>query len=123
MAQSQTIPIHFDDCKTDEMFVQTEVAAEWANDTISLVDYLNKHIADKNLSQIAEGRILIGILIYPDGKPCCHTFGNLTKLDLSPAIFKEAIDRMPYWLPAKHNGTEVAFLKNQVFTIRNGKFL
>ena len=119
----QTIPVNFKNCKTDQMFLNADIEPKWNCDTIGMIDFMNKYIMDENLSKIEEGKILVGILIYPDGKTCCHSFGNFTKVELNPEIIKEVVNEMPNWLPVKQNGKEVTYLKNQVFTIRKGKFV
>jgi len=122
MAISQIKPVNFNDCRIDEMFVQAEKVPIWSCDSISLIDYMNKFIDDKNLEQIVDGKIFLGIIIYPDGMTCCKSFANLTKIELDANKFKEVIDRMPKWAPAIQNGKKITFMKNQVFTIRKGKF-
>jgi len=119
----RTIPVNFKDCKTDQMFVKADTEPKWNCDSIGMIEFMNKYIIDENLNKIEEGRILVGILIYPDGKTCCHSFGNFTKAELNPEIIKEVINRMPNWFPAKQNEKEITFLKNQLFTIRKGKFI
>ena len=123
IATCQIIPVNFKDCKTDKMFVRAETEPKWNCDTISLVDYLNKYLQVKNIEKIENGKILIGILIYPDGKTCCHSFTNMTKTVLDEEKFKEIVNKMPSWTPAKQNGKEITFLKQQLLSIRNGKFI
>lgn len=123
VATCQIIPTNFIDCKTDQMFVSAEIVPKWNCDTLSLVDYMNKFLQEKNIDKVETGKILIGILIYPDGKTCCHSFTNLTKTVLDAEKFKEIVNKMPNWTPAKQNGKEITFLKQQLLSIRNGKFI
>jgi hypothetical protein len=88
-----------------------------------MIDFMNRYVMDENLNNIEDGKILIGILIYPDGKTCCHSFGNFTKTELNPEKIKEVINKMPNWIPAKQNEKEITYLKNQIFTIKKGKFV
>lgn len=117
----QVVPVNFKDCKVEQMFVSADTEPKWKCDTISMIAFMNKHIEEKTLDKIENGRILIGILIYPDGKTCCHSFVNLTKVDLKAEAFKEVVNKMPDWTPAKQNGKEITYLKQQLFIIRNGK--
>ena len=119
----QIIPVNFKDCKTDKMFVTAQTEPKWNCDTISLVDYMNKYLQEKNIQKIENGKILIGILIYPDGKTCCHSFINMTKTVLDAEKFKEIVNKMPNWTPAKQDGKEISYLKQQLLSIRNGKFI
>ncbi len=123
IAHCQIKPINFNDCNVDQMFVQSEVEPQWNCDSIGMLDFLNKYVVDKNLSQVTDGKIYIGIIIYADGKPCCSSFGNLTKVDLNPDAYKDAVDKMPKWTPALQRGQKIVFLKNQIFFIKNGKFV
>lgn len=123
ISNCQFKPINFTDCKTDQMFVQAEVEPKWNNDTIGLIDYLNKFISDKNIQQVENGIIVIGILIYPDGKTCCHSFSNMTKVELDAEIYREVINKMPNWTAAIQNEEKITFLKQQVLKIKNGKFI
>ena len=123
IATCQSIPVNFKDCKTDQMFVSAEIVPKWNCDTLSLVDYMNKFLQEKNIEKIENGKILIGILIYPDGKTCCYSFTNLTKTVLDAEKFKEIVNKMPNWTPAKQNGKVITFLKQQLLSIRNGKFI
>lgn len=123
IAACQSIPVNFKDCPVDQMFVTAETEPEWNCDTISMVDYMNKFLQEKNIEKIENGKIIIGILIYPDGKTCCHSFTNLTKTVLNAEKFKEIVNKMPNWIPAKQNGKEITYLKLQLLSIRNGKFI
>ena len=123
IATCQVGPVNFKDCKIDQMFVSADIQPKWNCDTIGMVDFMNKFIEEKNLEKIEDGKILIGILIYPDGKTCCHSFGNFTKVVIAADKIKEVVNKMPNWTPAKQNGKEITFLKQQIFTIKNGKFI
>jgi len=122
IATCQIVPINFKDCKTDKMFVSADTEPRWNCDSIGMVDFMNKFIEEKNIEKIEEGKILIGILIYPDGKTCCYSFANLTKTTLDAEKFKNIVNKMPNWTSAKQNGKEITYLKQQLFLIRNGKF-
>jgi hypothetical protein len=121
--QIQIKPTNFNDCKVDHMFVVADTVPTWNYNTIGMVDYMNKYFDDKNLKKVENGMIMIGILILPDGKTCCYTFGNLTKVELNAGKIKEVINNMPNWTPAIQNGQKVTFLKNEIFKIKNGKFI
>ncbi|MDR3653948.1 MAG: hypothetical protein P4L34_13380 [Paludibacter sp.] len=119
---SQIKPVNFNDCTVDKMFVQAETNPTWKCDSVTMIDYMNKHVIDKELATIIQGRVIVGIMIYENGKTCCHDFFNLTKSDLNPLAFKEAVNNMPNWAPALQSGKPITFLKPQVFYIKNGKF-
>lgn len=123
LAFCQISPVNFKDCTANEFFVNADTQPVWGCDSIGMIDYMNQSVIDGNLGKIEYGKILVGILIYSDGKTCCSSFGNFTKTELNAEKFKEAIDKMPNWLPAKQNGKEIAFLKNQIFVVRQGKFV
>ena len=119
----QVKPINFDDCKTDIMFVSAEIQPQW-NDSLSIPNYLN-HYFDKHsfiLNKDINGKIVLGIMIYDDGKTCCSTFFNLTKSQLNPEQFRKAVNEMHKWVPAKQNGKAIIFLKNQIVEIKDGSF-
>ena len=120
---AQIKPVNFDDCKPDKMFVQAEKEPKWKCDSISIVDFMNKYLNDKELQNVIQGRVIVGILINEDGKTCCMSIFNLTKSDLNPIAFKEVVNKMPNWTPALQNGKPVTFLKPQVFYIQDGKFI
>jgi hypothetical protein len=119
---SQIKPVNFSDCKPDKMFVQADSVPTWKCDSITIIDFMNKNVNDKELGNVIQGRIIIGILIHQDGKTCCMSFFNLTKVDLNPLALKEAINKMPNWSPGLEKGKPITFLKQQVFYIKNGKF-
>ena len=118
---SQIKPVNFNDCNPDKMFVQAETIPTWKCDSISIIDYMNKCLNSKELGNVIQGRIIVGILIHEDGKTCCMSLFNLTKSDLNPLAFKDAVNKMPDWNPAIQNGKPVPFLKQQVFYIEHGK--
>jgi hypothetical protein len=122
-ANSQTKPINFTDCEIEQMFVSADTEPKWSCDSIEMVDFMNKYIKDENLNLVNEGKIIIGILIYPDGKTCCFSFANLTKIELNVNNFKKVINKMPNWSPGIQKGEKITFLKQQVFKIQNGEFI
>ncbi len=121
--QSQNKTINFKECKFDGVFVQAQVEPKWNSNTMSLIEYMNKNIVDKNLERIKNGRIILGIVVYEQGKTCCHTFINLTDQELDPVIYKEAVNKMPDWIPGLQGGQKIPFCKMQMLKIKNGKFV
>lgn len=120
---SQIKPVNFNDCKPEKMFVEAEKAPTWKCDSMSIVEFMNYNLNDKELKNVIQGRVIVGILINENGKTCCMSFFNLTKSDLNPLAFKEVVNKMPNWTPAFQNGKPVTFLKPQVFYIQDGKFI
>jgi len=117
---SQT-PVNFDDCEYDMFFVSAEEKPQWRIDSKTLEDYFNNKIADNESIKSVEGKVILGILILKDGKTCCHSFTDLTTSNLDPKIFKEIVDEMPDWIPAKQNGKNIIFLNNLMIEIKDGK--
>ncbi len=125
-AQDNTLdlkPVIFGDCDANGMLVQPEKAPQWKADTLGVENYLNKQIKDKNLRKAKKGKVVIVIIIMPNGKACCSSFLNLTDRDLNPYAFKEAVNAMPDWTPAQQAGKEVKSHKMVVLDIENGKFI
>jgi len=120
---SQVKPVNFKECKYDMLFVSAEVQPQW-KDSLSLVTYLN-HYFEKHSFQLnkeVNGKIVLGIIIYEDGHTCCESFFNLTNIHLDPEHFKNAVNEMPKWIPAKQHDKETIFLKNQIIEIKGGIF-
>ena len=120
---AQIKPVNFNDCKVDRMFVSAETEPKWNCDSVGMIDFMNKYLNDKELSHVNQGRIIVGILIYEDGKTCCKSFFNLASSALSSEAIKDAVNRMPNWIPALQNGKPITFLKQHVFLIKDGKFV
>jgi hypothetical protein len=123
IANCQIKTINFIECKVDQMVLQAEIEPQWNCDTVGMLDFLNKYVVDKNLSKVTDGKIFIEIIIHADGKPCCSSFANLTKVELNPDAYKDAVNKMPNWTPAIQKGQKINFAKNQIFYIKNGKFV
>ncbi len=121
---SQVKPVNFDGCKYDMFFVTADAQPAWKADSLNLASWLNRYFSrqPEKIPVEANGRIILGILIYEDGHTCCHSFIDLTKNKLDPQIFPKAVFLMPRWEPATQNGKPVIFLKNLVLEIKDGLF-
>ncbi len=121
---SQVKPVNFDGCKYDMFFVTADAQPAWKADSLDLSSWLNRYFSQQSekIPAEANGRIILGVIIYEDGRTCCHSFIDLTKNKLNPDIFPRAVFLMPKWEPAKQNGKPVIFLKNLVLEIKDGLF-
>ncbi|WP_243348837.1 hypothetical protein [Parabacteroides sp. FAFU027] len=119
----QNKPVNFNECNFDGVFMQAQVEPQWNSKKMSLIEYLNKTIIDKNLERVKNGRIILGIIVNEQGKTCCHSFLNLTDKELDPAIYKDAVNKMPDWTPGKQSGYAIPFCKTVLLNIRNGRFV
>lgn len=120
----QITPVNFNDCKYDMFFVSAETSPGWNNDTLSVPDYFNNYFSANSikLENTTDGKIILGIIIFEDGKTCCHSFFNVTNKELDPEIFKDAVNSMPDWKPAIQKGKEIIFLNNLVIKVQKGVF-
>ena len=118
---AQNIPVNFDDCEYEMFFVTADQSPEWNSKDQTLFDYLNKSLKDYKELKNANGKIILGILIYENGKTCCHSFTNMTDKDLSRKKFKKVVNEMPDWKPGKQKDKSIIFLYHAVLNIKNGK--
>lgn len=118
---AQTIPVNFDDCEYEMFFVTADESPKWNNNDTTIFDYLNKELKDYKELKKANGKIILGILIYENGKTCCHSFTNMTDKELSPEKFKKIVNNMPDWKPGKQKDSPVIFLYHAVLNVRKGK--
>jgi hypothetical protein len=119
----QVKPVNFKECKYEMFFVTAETQPQW-KDSLSLIKYFNQYFEKHliNLNKDVNGKIVLGIIIYEDGHTCCESFFDLTKNKLNSEQFKNAVNEMPKWLPAKQHDKEIIFLKNQIIEIKEGVF-
>lgn len=117
-------PVIFGDCEMTGLVRDVEKDAEWKSETVSITDYLTKNIKDKEFKKVKKGKVVIGIIVLPNGKPCCATFMNLTNREIDPYAIKNAVNIMPDWTPAQQGGKEVKTLKMLVFDVaKKGKLV
>lgn len=118
---AQPVPVNFNDCEYEMFFAIADQPPEWNKPEQNIYDYLNERLNDYTIFRNAQGKIALGILIYENGKPCCHSFTNMTDWELEPEIFKNIVNDMPEWKPGKHQQKPIVFLYHILFTVRNGK--
>jgi len=117
-------PIKFGDCEMSDISTKPEKAPAWKSQSESIADYLNKNIKDKQLKKAKKGKVVIAVIILPNGKPCCSSFLNLTNRELNPYAFKDAVNGMPDWTPAMQEGKEVKSIKMIVLDVqKKGKLV
>lgn len=104
-------PVYFGDCEMTGHTREVEKEAAWKNESVSIVDYLKKNIKDKQFKKVKKGKVILAIIVLPNGKPCCAFFYNLTDRELDPYAFKNAVNTMPDWTPAQQGGKDVKSLK------------
>jgi len=117
------VPVNFNDCNYDMFFVSADTKPMWNVDTLSQEDYFNNYFADIDEIKGINGKVILGIIIFETGKTCCHSFTDMTKSNLNPEIFKDAVNDMADWVPAKQQDKEIVFLLHLVLDIENGKFI
>ena len=95
----------------------------WNFSETKLVDYLNNY-CKKELIDLkgANGKILVGIIIYETGTVCCNSFTNMTGTEISQDDIKKIFNEMPKWKPGKHNSKEMIVLKYLIFELKGGEF-
>jgi hypothetical protein len=104
-------------------FVTARTTPEWKEINMNLTTYLTKKLQNYNTFKNVNGKILLGILIFENGKTCCHSFTNMTGTDLDPEVFKKIVNEMPDWKPAKQDGKPIIFLKHLVINIKDGEII
>ena len=123
-AFSQNAPINFNECQYDMFFIQVEEQPQWGLSDTTIVDYFNYYFENEKINlQSANGKMLIGIIIYENGRPCIHSFMNMTSVKIQTDGLKKLIYEMPNWLPGKQNGQPVIVLKNLLLEFKEGKLL
>ena len=118
------IPIeNFNDCGEKSFFATAQEKPQFDNSGQNVYDYLNQQFSEAKLFENVSGKVLIGILVFDNGKTCCKSFGNMTGKEINSKKVKEIIDEMPDWKPAVQNGEPVNFLYNLMLTFENGKII
>ena len=121
-ASTQTLPTRFKNCIVGEMyFLTAEVTPEWQEGNKDLITYLNEKLEEYQDLKKANGKVIIEIIIYENGKTCCASFSNMTNTFLNPEVFKEIVNDMPHWKAARQRGKPVVFLKQLVLNINKGE--
>ena len=118
---AQNIPVNFNDCEYEMFLVTADQSPEWNNKNQTLFDYLNENLKDYKELENANGKIILGIIIYENGKTCCHSFTNMTDKDLSPEKFKKIVNNMPDWKSGKQKDKPIIFLYHAILNVKNGK--
>ena len=90
----------------------------WKSESGSISDYLKKTIKDKQFKKVKKGKVILLIIVLPNGRPCCVSFINLTDRELDPYAFKNAVNAMPDWTPAQQGGKDVKALKMLAFDVK-----
>ena len=120
--KGQFQPINFP-CPYEKFFINVEEPPVWNSSETKLVDYLNNY-CKKELIDLkgANGKILVGIIIYETGTVCCNSFTNMTGTELSSVDIQKIFNEMPKWKPGKHNGKEKIVLKYLILELKAGEF-
>ncbi len=116
-------PLNFTECKADPFFVSADQKPAWADSTMTLKDYFFNYFKDQNFLGKSSGKIMLGILISESGQPCCRSFSDIGKTGIDPQEFKNAINKMPLWKPAKQTNSSVAFLYQTILEIKKGQIV
>ena len=120
-AQDVFMPVNFDDCGNAEFFIEAEKKPEWMNTAMSLSDYLNHALENnKDIKNVKNGKLFLGIFIGKDGIVKAKSFTNLTKVKLDPQVFRKIMNDMPKWKPAEQKDQKVNFVLSLPFSIKNG---
>ena len=120
--KGQFQPINFT-CPYEKFFINVEEPPVWNSSETKLVDYLNNY-CKKELIDLkgANGKILVGVIIYETGTVCCNSFTNMTGTELSSVDIQKIFNEMPKWKPGKHNGKEKIVLKYLILELKAGEF-
>jgi hypothetical protein len=115
--------ITFDDCKNVKYLENADNKPIW-KDKLKISQYFNKYFKrySIHLQKETNGSVYLGIIIFKNGNTCCHTFLNLTNINLDSEVFKMAVNKMPKWKPARQNGKRITYLISQIIRIDNGIF-
>ena len=120
---SQNLPVNFNDCKTDLFFTVVDQKPSFNNDSLTISDYFNQYFIETKSIKNFSGKVFLGILIFEDGKPCCKSFINMSQEDIKPELFREAVNNMPLWTPAKQTNKAVPFLMQLPLNFKNGQVI
>jgi len=121
---AQNIPVNFNNCEYDHFSVTADNKPEWNNTDTTLVCYFNEKLGDYKKIRKTNGKIVLGILVYENGKTCCHSFTNMTNnKKIDPQIFKEVVNSMPNWKAGKQRGKPIIFLYHAILRIKKGRFV
>jgi|APHig6443718053_1056840.scaffolds.fasta_scaffold25906_2 hypothetical protein len=110
----------FDECETEMFFVQVEQKPIFSSDTTALSGYFNQLVSRSENLKNFSGKIFLGIVIFEDGRPCCKSFSDLSGAKIDPIIFKDAVNKMPYWTPAKQQNIPITFVLNIILQFKEG---
>jgi hypothetical protein len=115
-------PINFT-CPYEKFFVNVEEPPKWIGE-YKMIIYLNQ-FCRKELIDLkgANGKIVVGLIIYETGSICCSSFTNMTGTEISSEDMKRAFNEMPNWQPGKHYGKELIVLKYLIFELESGQFI
>lgn len=117
----QNLPVNFNDCKTDLFFAVVDQKPTFNNDSLTISDYFNQYFNETKAIKNFTGKVFLGILIFEDGKSCCKSFTNMSQEDINPELFREAVNNMPLWGPAKQKNKAVTFLMQLPLNFKNGQ--
>ncbi len=121
---AQSIPVNFNDCEYVNYFLSAENKPEWKIDETALAGYFTEKLSGYEKIKKAKGKIVLGILVYADGKTCCHSFTNMTNTkEIDPQVFKEVVNSMPNWKAGKQRGRPIAYLYQAVLRVKKGRFV
>jgi hypothetical protein len=120
---SQSLPVNFDDCETKMFFTSVDEKPTFNKDSLDAFGYFNQYFKKEKQLEDFSGMVMVGIIIFEDGKPCCKTFINMTSEDIKPELFQKAVNDMPYWNPAKQKSKAVTFLMQLPLNFKNGQII
>jgi hypothetical protein len=121
---SQNIPIGFGDCEFDYIWAGITEPPTWAIDSLTIVDYFNQECSKRGVDlKNASGKVIIEIIIFENGEPCCYTILEKTSIVPFPyEYFKEIVDEMPLWNPGKQSGKAGIVMYKLVLELKRGEF-
>jgi hypothetical protein len=122
--------VHYGDCEiggriidTCLIFDGTENCPHWICDSLSIVQYMNKNVKDDLLAVIKTGKIAFELIIFDDGRTCCSSITSLINSEISIDSYRDAINKMPKWIPIIKNGIKTECKISLILDIQNGKFI
>ena len=89
-------------CFVGQMYLTSDTAPEFTSE--GLKEYFLKELPEAFFKE-ASKLITVQIYIDKNGNPCCKAIFNSD--DIDSELLKTAINQMPKWMPAKHNGKEI----------------
>ncbi len=104
-------------------FAVVDQKPSFNNDGLTITDYFNQYFNETKAIENFTGKVFLGILIFEDEKPCCKSFTNMSQEDIKPKLFREAINNMPQWTPAKQKNKAVPFLIQLPLNFKNGQVI